>query len=69
LIHAAGLYESDGNLRGIFLGSSDRLSTIVSPPSKLPFVTPIILWLAGFFPVMAFVGPRIAHDVSAVKGI
>jgi hypothetical protein len=28
----------------------------VSPPRKLPYAAPIILWLVGFFPVTAFVG-------------
>jgi hypothetical protein len=69
LIHAAGLYESRGRIRGFLLGKSDgllfgsyrgtnqsRLSKMVRPPAKFPYATPAILWLVGFFPVMAFVG-------------
>jgi hypothetical protein len=29
---------------------------MVSPPRKLPYISPMILWLVGFFPLMAFVG-------------
>jgi hypothetical protein len=28
----------------------------VRPPGKLPYTSPIILWLVGFFILMAFVG-------------
>jgi len=69
LVHAAGLYESRGGIRGFFLGNTDgllfgkyrgssqsRLSAMVDPPVKLPYATPVILWLLGFFPLMAFVG-------------
>ena len=69
LIHAAGLYESRGRVRGFFLGQSDgllfgkyrgrnqsRLSAMVSPPRKLPYGSPLALWLVGFFVAMAFVG-------------
>jgi hypothetical protein len=69
LIHADGLYESCGRIRGFFLGHSDgllfgkyrgknqsRLSAMLSPPRKLPYASPLALWLAGFFLVMAFVG-------------
>src|SRR5580700_441340 len=71
LIHAAGLYESRGRIRGFFLGDSDgllfgkyrgrnqsHLSQMVRPPAKFPYATPAILWLVGFFPLMAFVGRR-----------
>jgi len=69
LIYAAGVYESRGRITGFFVGNSDglllgkyrgknqsRLSTMVNPPRKLPYAAPIIFWLVGFFPVMAFVG-------------
>jgi hypothetical protein len=69
LIHAAGLYESRGRIRGFLLGNSDgllfgsytgknqsRLSKMVHPPAKFPYAAPAILWLVGFFPLMAFVG-------------
>ena len=69
LIHAAGLYESRGRVRKFFLGHSDgllfgkyrgmnqsRLSAMVSPPKKLPYASPLALWLVGFFPLIAFVG-------------
>ena len=69
LAHAAGLYKSRGRIRGFLLGNTDgllsgkyrgssqsRLSAMVGPPRKLPYATPLILWLVGFFPLMAFVG-------------
>lgn len=69
LIHAAGLYESRGRVRGWFAGVTDgmlfgsykginqsRLSNMVRPPAKFPYATPAILWLVGFFPLIAFVG-------------
>src|ERR1700733_1113827 len=69
LIHAAGVYESRGRVRGWFAGVADgillgsykgtnqsRLSKMVRPPAKFPYATPAILWLVGFFPLMAFVG-------------
>jgi hypothetical protein len=69
LVHAAGAYESSGHIRGLFLGGADgllfgryrgtnqsRLSSMVRPPMRLPFVQPVILWLVCFFPLMAFVG-------------
>jgi hypothetical protein len=69
LIHAAGLYQSQGRIRGFLLGNSDgllfgryrgtnqsRLSQMVRPPAKFPYVAPAILWFVGFFPLMAFVG-------------
>jgi hypothetical protein len=69
LIHAAGTYESRGRLGGLFLGNGDglffgryrgtnqsRLSKIVGPPTKAPFGTPIILWLIGFFLLVALDG-------------
>ena len=31
---------------------------MVRPPAKFPYATPAILWLVGFFPLMAFVGRR-----------
>jgi hypothetical protein len=69
LIHAAGSYQSRGRIRGFLLGDSDgllfgryrgtnqsRLSEMVRPPMKFPYATPAILWLVGFFSLMAFVG-------------
>jgi len=67
LIHAAGVYESRGSLVGALIGSGDgllfgrysgksqsRLSKIAVPPRKMPFAAPIVLWLLGFFILMAF---------------
>jgi hypothetical protein len=69
LTHAAGVYESRGRLGGLFIGGSDglffarytgksqsRLSKMVAPPGKMPYVAPVILWLLGFFILMAFDG-------------
>jgi hypothetical protein len=69
LIHAAGVYESRGSLRGLFGGTSNgllvgrfrgtsqsRLSKLVAPPKKMPYAAPAILWLLGFFILMAFAG-------------
>ena len=69
LIYAAGMYESRGGISGIFLGNTHGLlfgryrgtsqscvSAMVGPPRKLAYATPVILWLLGFFPLMAFVG-------------
>jgi hypothetical protein len=69
LIHAAGVYESRGRIRGLFLGNSDglhfgrytgrsqsRLSTVVGPPKKRPYAVPTILWLIGFCLLMALDG-------------
>lgn len=68
LIHAAGVYESRGSILGAFIGSGDgllfgryrgksqsRLSKTVAPPKKMPYAVPTVLWLLGFFVVMAFV--------------
>jgi hypothetical protein len=66
MIHAAGMYGSRGQVRGLLLGDSffgryrgtnqSRLSKLVDPPAKFPYATPAILWLVGFFPLMAFIG-------------
>jgi hypothetical protein len=67
LIHAAGVYESRGRFQGLEIGngflfgryrgkSQSRLSSAVNPPRRFPYAAPIILWLVGFFPTMAFVG-------------
>jgi hypothetical protein len=69
LIYAAGASESRGRILGFFVGSGNgllfgkytgtsqsRLSKTAAPPGKLPFATPTILWLLGFFVVMAFAG-------------
>jgi hypothetical protein len=69
LIYAAGVYESRGSLRGLFLGNSDgllfgrfrgtsqsRLSKMTGPPKKMPYAVPTVLWPLGFFILMAFDG-------------
>jgi hypothetical protein len=67
LIYAAGVRESRGRFFGWFLGdglwfgryrgtSQSRLSAMLSPPRKFPYGLPMVLWLVGFFPLMAFVG-------------
>ncbi len=69
LIYAAGVYESRGSLLGALVGSGDgllfgryreksqsRLSKLAAPPKKMPYVAPTILWLMGFFVLMAFIG-------------
>jgi len=42
-----------GGYRGT---SQTRLFKMVEPPKRAPFVSPVILWLVIFFPLMAFVG-------------
>lgn len=67
LMHAAGMYESRGWFLGFFLGGMDgavfgryrgtsqsRLSRLLNPPRKLPYVAPTVLWLIGFFILMSF---------------
>ena len=69
LTHAAGVYESRGWFLGFLLGGMDgalfgryrgtsqsRLSRMLNPPRKLPYVAPTILWLIGFFILLSFVG-------------
>jgi hypothetical protein len=69
LIHASGVYKSRGRFRGFLLGNSDavhfgkyrgtsqsRLSAMVSPPRKGRYVAPTVLWLLGFFMLIAFDG-------------
>jgi hypothetical protein len=69
LVYAAGLHESSGRAVGWILGSADgwwigryrgtsqsRLSKMVGPPIRLPYVSPVILWLVGFFVVMSLAG-------------
>jgi hypothetical protein len=69
LTHAAGVYESRGLFLGFLLGGMDgsffgwyrgtsqsRLSRMLNPPRKLPYVAPTILWLIGFFILMSFDG-------------
>jgi hypothetical protein len=69
LVHAAGVYESRGRIRGALFGTGDgfllgkyrgksqsHLSKRLDPPKKLPYAAPIVLWLAALFPTMAFVG-------------
>jgi len=46
----------DGLLFAKYRGTSQsRLSKAGSPPEKLPYAAPIILWLVGLFPTMALV--------------
>jgi hypothetical protein len=67
LLHAAGIYESQGRFLGLVFGSIDgllfgwyrgtsqsRLSALLSPPRKLPYVAPIVFWLIGFFVLTSF---------------
>jgi hypothetical protein len=69
LIHEAAVYESRGSLRGTILGTTDGLlfgrfrgtrqsllSKRIDPPKKMPYAAPAILWLLGFFILMAFDG-------------
>jgi hypothetical protein len=69
LIYAAGVYESRGRMGGLLFGNGDAffvgkyrganqslLAKTVGLPRKVPYVAPVILWLMGFFIVMAFVG-------------
>jgi hypothetical protein len=78
LIYAAGMYESRGEIGGLFLGSGDslllgkyrgtsesQLSKMVGPPRKVRYVVPVNLWLTGFFVVMAFAG---RGKLSSVTG-
>jgi hypothetical protein len=45
----------DGALFGRYRGTSQsRLSRMLNPPRKLPYVRPTILWLIGFFMLMSF---------------
>jgi hypothetical protein len=69
LIYAAGVYQTRGRMGGLLLGNGDAffvgkykganqslLSKMVAPPRKAPYVAPVVLWLIGFFIVMAFAG-------------
>src|ERR1700730_15668059 len=62
MVHGAGVYESRGRWNGFFLGhidglffgrfkgtSQSRLSAMADPPPRLPYGSPITLWLVGFF--------------------
>jgi hypothetical protein len=42
-----------GKYRG---ANQSLLSKMVGPPRKAPYVAPVVLWLMGFFIVMAFAG-------------
>ena len=68
LIHAAGVYESRGRISGFLAGSGEglffgryrgvsqsHLSKAASPPTKLSYSAPGLLWLVVFFPMMAIV--------------
>jgi hypothetical protein len=67
LVYAAGIHESRGWFLGLLLGGADgailgryrgtsqsRLSRLLNPPRRLPYVAPIVLWLIGFFILMSF---------------
>ena len=69
LIYAAGVYQSRGRMGGLFFGKGDAffvgkysganqslLSKMAAPPTKAPCLSPVGLWLVGFFIVMAFAG-------------
>lgn len=67
LTYARGVYELRGRFIGWLLGAGlglgryrggtqSRLSALLSPPRKFSYGLPIVLWLLGFFPFMAFVG-------------
>jgi hypothetical protein len=69
LVYAAGVHESRGRLHGLLFGSGagllfggcrgtsqSRLFKAQSPPKKLPYAAPTILWLLGFFILMGFDG-------------
>ena len=66
-MYAAGIHESRGWFLGLLLGGADgallgryrgtsqsRLSRLLNPPRRLPYVAPIVLWLIGFFILMSF---------------
>jgi hypothetical protein len=78
LIYAAGVYESRGRILAFLVGSGDdlllgryrgtsqsHLSKALSPPRKLPYAAPVILWLLGFFILMSFVG---REKLSWIRG-
>jgi hypothetical protein len=82
LIYAAGLYESRGRIWGfsarigenLFFGkyrsaNQNLLSKAASPPKKLSYSGPIILWLLGFFPTMGFVGTAKLSPVTSLISI
>ena len=67
LVYAAGIHESRGWFLGLLLGGVDgallgryrgtsqsRLSRLLNPPRRLPYVAPTVLWLIGFFILMSF---------------
>ena len=67
LVYAAGVHDTrgrfiaslPGSASGLFFGryrgaSQSRLSKIVAPPVRAPYFLPIVLWLFGFFVVIAF---------------
>lgn len=67
LVYAAGIHESRGWFLGLLLGGADgallgryrgtsqsRLSRLLNPPRRLPYVAPTVLWLIGFFILMSF---------------
>jgi hypothetical protein len=67
LIYAEGVHVTRGGSVGWVLGSGvwfaghwgkseSRLSAMLHPPGKFPNGLPIVLWLVGFFVVMAFAG-------------
>jgi len=69
LIYAAGVYESRGRIGGLLFGNGDAffvgkyrganqslLSKMLGPPKKAPYLAPVILWVMGFFIVIAFAG-------------
>ena len=82
LIRAAGMYRSGGRIRGLLFGSIDglvlghyrgtsqtRLSRMVGPPMRLPFVLPLVLWFIGFLPIMAFAGGGKLTTLMAIVSV
>lgn len=67
LVYAAGTCKSRGRLSGLIVGDSNgllfgrhrgtsqsQLSAVLRPPRKAPFLSPVILWLVGFFFLTGF---------------
>ena len=69
MVHAGGTFESRGGFLGLILGNSNNLhfgrfsgtsqsllAMRVGPPRKGRYTVSVVLWLVGFFIVMAFAG-------------
>jgi hypothetical protein len=77
LIYEEGVYKLRGRILGFLLGTGDALlfgrhrgskqsllAERLAPPRKLTYITPIFLWLIGFFPVVAFTGEKLRTVVA-----